>query len=157
MKFHVYRLLNGIKSKKRKNQVTKTIVALEGDQAEEDHLPESRNIKINKATQKINQINNHKPENFNSDLYRTSNRQATKYKGESESKRHSDTKSRRLYNISLLYDETHPSYHLARALLMKFTIQTIKDCWVPVKQVETREKDINNNFIYNFKNLHVKI
>ncbi|CAC5401879.1 unnamed protein product [Mytilus coruscus] len=135
------------KKQKEKNIKYKKSADLEEDQSQKDHLLESQLIEVNKAIQQINQENNHKPANFNSDLYRTSNRQAKKYKGDTESKRHGDTESRRLYNISLLYDGIHPSYHLARAWLMKFTIQTIKDCWVPNNQVEAREKDINNNSI----------
>jgi hypothetical protein len=41
---------------------------------------------------------------FNSDIYRTSNRQNKTYAGNLSSSRYGETKSRRLYNIELLKD-----------------------------------------------------
>lgn len=135
------------KKQREKAGKQKRSVDLEEEQLEEDHILEGQIIAVNQAIQQINQENNHKPSNFNSDLYRTSNRQAKKYKGKTESNRHGDTKSRRLYNITLLYDGIHPNYHLARAWLMKFTLQTIKDCWIPGNHLEAREPDLNNNSV----------
>lgn len=137
---------NKIQKSKKKDQNYKLKDTEEKEQQDEDHTLEHQIIEVNKAIKNINLESQHHPSSLNSDLYRTSNRQARKYKGEGESSRHAgDVKSRRLYNISLLYDGIHPNYHLARAWLMKFTLQTIKDCWITEKQGEEKEKDLNNN------------
>ncbi|CAG2233223.1 unnamed protein product [Mytilus edulis] len=137
---------NKIQKSKKKDQNYKLKDTEEKEQQDEDHTLEHQIIEVNKAIKNINLESQHHPSSLNSDLYRTSNRQARKYKGEGESSRHAgDVKSRRLYNISLLYDGIHPNDHLARAWLMKFTLQTIKDCWITEKQGEEKEKDLNNN------------
>jgi hypothetical protein len=54
------------------------------------------------AKWKLNKENHQEAPEFNSDLYRTSNRHKKTYAGNPSSSRHGETKSRRLYNIELL-------------------------------------------------------
>ena len=97
---------------------------------------------MNKAITNINKENQHLSPDLNIDLYRTSNRQQRTYQGSKQSDRHGKTKSRRLYNISLLFDGIHPIKQLAKAWLMKITIHLARDCWGSSQEIE---QDINNN------------
>ena len=109
---------------------------------DQDIQLEQQILEVNKAIRILNQENQSFSPDFNIDLYRTSNRQQKTYEGESSSSRHGKTKSRRLYNISLLQDGIHPSIHVAKAWLMKLTIQICRDCWDKHKNTEP---DVNNN------------
>ncbi|VDI26429.1 Hypothetical predicted protein [Mytilus galloprovincialis] len=73
----------------------------------------------------------------------TSARQQRTYQRETTSNRHGATKSRRLYNLSLLQDGIHPNIHLTKAWLMKLTRQIARDFWA--KNKAKTDTDINNN------------
>ena len=109
---------------------------------DQDCQLEQQLIEINKAIRTLNH-QNFSP-NFNIDLYRTSTRQQRTYQaGTSHSCRQGNTKSRRLYNLSLLDDGIHPNIHLSKAWLRKLTNQISRDCWTKNKAPE--ETDVNNN------------
>ncbi|VDI78569.1 Hypothetical predicted protein [Mytilus galloprovincialis] len=110
---------------------------------DQDHQLEHQLLEVNKAIRNTNQENQHFSPNFNIDLYRTSTRQQRTYQRETTSNRHGETKSRRLYNLSLLQDGIHPNIHLTKAWLMKLTRQITRDCWA--KDKEDKDTDINNN------------
>lgn len=112
---------------------------------EQDYKLEEQILAVNSEIKKLNKENHQEAPEFNSDLYRTSNRQKKTYAGNPSSSRHGETKSRRLYNIELLKDGIHPDIHLARAWLMKVTLLTIKDCWKQPTEEDQAAVDQNNN------------
>lgn len=112
---------------------------------EQDYKLEEQILIVNSEIKKLNKENHQEAPEFNSDLYRTSNRQKKTYAGNPSSSRHGETKSRRIYNIELLKDGIHPDIHLARAWLMKVTLLTIKDCWKQPKEEDQAAVDQNNN------------
>ncbi|CAG2196903.1 unnamed protein product [Mytilus edulis] len=69
---------NKIQKSKKKDQNYKLKDTEEKEQQDEDHTLEHQIIEVNKAIKNINLESQHHPSSLNSDLYRTSNRQAKK-------------------------------------------------------------------------------
>lgn len=112
---------------------------------ENDHTLEEQILAINKQITEINKDNGTKAPDLNVDLYRTSKRQKKSYKGQPKPERHGDTKPRKYYNVSLLYDGIHPEPAVAGAWLAKITQLAIKNCWEEESTTTSSETDENNN------------
>jgi hypothetical protein len=70
---------------------------------EQDYKLEEQILAVNSEIKKLNKENHQEAPEFNSDLYRTSNRQKKTYAGNPSSSRHGETKSRRL--VTLLFGD----------------------------------------------------